>query len=1333
MSVEDNNFKKPENRPSLPEISYRISDYAGFRRRLLSLLPSILSSPDESKPGPLAKLTTRLDDDPAIALLDAWAIVAEVLTFYQERIANEGYLRTATEKRSILELARAIGYELKPGVAASTFLTFTVEDAPGSPKEAIIPKGTQIMSVPGKDELPQTFETSEEFIAYVDWNVIKPRSSRPQTITGETRQLYLNSISTQLKAEDYLLIVDRPKDREVTTYVIRLTDVKENAQAGYTLVKWEQALNSLISNPKVFAFRQTANLFGYNAPAWEDMSAEVKLAAIAEKGKLNLLQGGIFLRDNHGDTWNSVSKGLPNVDILCLVIWNNILFAGTAGKGIYRFKDNDNNWESVNNGLTNLNIQTLYTNSENPRNPLFAGTPGGGVFRSKDGGETWVPINTGNVRVEGQGSNNWQSINTSLPNTIVRSILTYTAEDSYGSGTLFIENTTVRGYGTEFTKELKTSDKIIVDVEGEPQSIAVKQVFSDTLLTINDPFTMSVIPLGTSFQLSTPVERNYIFVGTDEGIYRSQNQGNDWRTRNLSDKVVYSLLYRKSYLFAGTDQGLYRSSNHGESWNLIQQEGNNLPSFHERAVFALIANEDFIFAATDIGVFYSSDQEDTWQAINTREEDKNNIWENYEVRSLATYQKEDTYYLFAATEHGIFVSSYTLSNSEPTNKINWKEIYKKVSEPIPTQNITTLVFNQTNKNLFAGSKFTGFLQNSAENKLNNSTNQLKEKQEWPEFKISDNHIDLDTLYPQILPNSWIVMVDRNNLLVPDNQFTVAARQVKSISTSMRKDFGLNAKITRIELDKAVEDSEDFRLRSTIVLTRSEELELAKEQLTVSDRQQEIFQDPIQKQKILLSEFISGLQINQTLIVSGKRIRIQLRKNLELVNDFSKKLLQQGEVLQLLEISDLNQRWKLIDKDGFQGYSTINYEEITLLPAAEDSEFVSEVVKIQSPPTDQQKPILTIQEPIKNAYDPTTVKIYGNVVEATHGETIEEVLGSGDGNLINQNFALKKPPLTYISTTSAKGADSTLKVRVNGILWQEVSSLYSLTPQDQSYIIRIEDDGTTTVTFGNGIQGSRLPTGEENITATYRSGIGLDGNIGVDRLTLLKTRPLGIIEVTNPIAATGAAARESLEEARTKAPATVRTLDRIVSLSDFEDFVRSFAGIGKAQAVEVWHEEIQLVHITIAAVNGAEVLQESNLYTNLIEAIDLARDPLQKVQVDSYDRLLFNLEAKLMLNSRYQVEAIENKVITALKNTFAFEKRQFAQAVTASEVIAIIQNIEGVIAVDLDKFYKLGQSHTLEQSLTALQARSDPENNGVLPAQLLLLNPAGIQLKTVSTL
>ncbi len=106
------------NRPGLPALAYRLRTHA----TALAALKLRLSSQELVLPPshlhPLQDLTTRAADDPSIALLDAWATVTDVLTFYQERIANEGFLRTATERRSVLELARAIGYELSPGVAA---------------------------------------------------------------------------------------------------------------------------------------------------------------------------------------------------------------------------------------------------------------------------------------------------------------------------------------------------------------------------------------------------------------------------------------------------------------------------------------------------------------------------------------------------------------------------------------------------------------------------------------------------------------------------------------------------------------------------------------------------------------------------------------------------------------------------------------------------------------------------------------------------------------------------------------------------------------------------------------------------------------------------------------------------------------------------------------------------------------------------------------------------------------------------------------------------------------------------------------------------------------
>ena len=278
-------------------------------------------------------------------------------------------------------------------------------------------------------------------------------------------------------------------------------------------------------------------------------------------------------------------------------------------------------------------------------------------------------------------------------------------------------------------------------------------------------------------------------------------------------------------------------------------------------------------------------------------------------------------------------------------------------------------------------------------------------------------------------------------------------------------------------------------------------------------------EPIQSDKIVLDRLVSDLVKDQMLIVSGKP--------------------------------------KSSDKDDVTVY------EVAFIKAL--------------PPPDRDHTTLTLRDPLANYYDRTTVTINANVARATHGETVQnEVLGNGNGAQPNQRFTLQKPPLTYVTAPTASGGATTLELRVNDLLWQEVPSLYGLQANSRAYSVRLTAEGKPQVIFGDGEQGARLPTGVENVKATYRSGIGQDGMVAANQLTLLQTRPLGIRSVTNPLAATGAADRETPENARRNAPLPVLTLDRIVSLQDYADFARNFAGIGKAKAVaSVWLETIFL--------------------------------------------------------------------------------------------------------------------------------------------------------------
>ena len=96
------------NRPGLSQVRYRVGTHGDF-------LASALAALSDPQFAALRSLTTRDSDDFTIALLDGWATLADVLTFYQERIANELWLRTATERDSILRLGATHRLSLEAG------------------------------------------------------------------------------------------------------------------------------------------------------------------------------------------------------------------------------------------------------------------------------------------------------------------------------------------------------------------------------------------------------------------------------------------------------------------------------------------------------------------------------------------------------------------------------------------------------------------------------------------------------------------------------------------------------------------------------------------------------------------------------------------------------------------------------------------------------------------------------------------------------------------------------------------------------------------------------------------------------------------------------------------------------------------------------------------------------------------------------------------------------------------------------------------------------------------------------------------------------------------
>jgi hypothetical protein len=578
----------------------------------------------------------------------------------------------------------------------------------------------------------------------------------------------------------------------------------------------------------------------------------------------------------------------------------------------------------------------------------------------------------------------------------------------------------------------------------------------------------------------------------------------------------------------------------------------------------------------------------------------------------------------------------------------------------------------------------------------NSNGEITGYPEWPLNETSDI-LYLDAQYDQIKPDSWVI-IERQTFTsgeIPTlNGFEPIYRKVLEVRTVSRAEYGISAKVTQLTLDAewcqdAIEHKSDFSfVRSVTVYAQSEILPPADEPIT----------EDVSAGTLELGELYDGLEPGRWVIVSGERTDIPGTSGVI-----------SGELVMLSAV--------------VQGVAQVD---------------IGDGIHIDLP-KDKIHTTLQFANALAYTYKRDTVTVYGNVVKATHGETRQEVLGSGDASRALQTFTLKQAPLTFTSAPTPSGIESTLGVRVNDVRWPEVEGLVWLGPNQRGYITKTDDESKTSVIFGDGQQGARLPSGQENVRATYRFGIGKPGNVSAEQISLLATRPLGVKSVINPLPATGGADREDRDQARENAPLAVMALDRLVSVQDYADFARTFAGVGKASAARLSDGRRELVHVTIAGADDIPIAETSDLYQNLHLAFQQFNgDPFQPVQLAVRKLKLLVVVAKVRLLQDYEWESVEPQIRAAMLDTFSFARRKLGEDVVSSQVISTIQAVEGVAYVDLDvldavsedadlsDLTNLANTLALNDRIPVHLARLDPDVTAlprpILPAQLAYLSP-----------
>lgn len=310
-----------------------------------------------------------------------------------------------------------------------------------------------------------------------------------------------------------------------------------------------------------------------------------------------------------------------------------------------------------------------------------------------------------------------------------------------------------------------------------------------------------------------------------------------------------------------------------------------------------------------------------------------------------------------------------------------------------------------------------------------------------------------------------------------------------------------------------------------------------------------------------------------------------------------------------------------------------------------------------------------------------VEAFGNVITATRGESVlNEKMGSGNATIANQSFKLKKKPLTYhLSPTAGNdsGVKSTLTIYVNGIKWTEVVNFYGKTETDQIYIVRQNDEGESTITFGDGIRGQRLPSGVDNIICNYR--FGAEAAVPPAGSVNQIAKPVkGLQSVKNVLAAYGGADAETEENLRTYAPKSALILGRVVSLADMEALTASFPGVRAVQTEWRWDTNKQKATAHIYYIGDA------SLSASISQKVRAYADPTTPITVEIAQSKPLSVSLNVKVDANYLEKDVLAELRASLLDTktgiFAPENIGIGKPLFRSEIFEAVLKIAGTETV-----------------------------------------------------
>ena len=251
-------------------------------------------------------------------------------------------------------------------------------------------------------------------------------------------------------------------------------------------------------------------------------------------GTISSPNGGVYISTNNGDIWLRTSLGANA--IWALAVRNNYIFAGTTG-GVFFSTNNGDIWKQ-----TSMQFPPVYALAISG-NYIYAGThpdntSAGSVFISTDNGLNWT---------HSRHFDDW--------------VYALAVKGNYVyAGTIFSGVFLSYDYGNNWIQTgLHSLEVITMAVKDNNIYASANALYQST----NNGFNWTPISFTNGGVLSLTVSDNYMYAGTIDsnvGFYISSDNGVNWTLKNegMHCLEVRSICVMNNYIFAGTDKGVYR-------------------------------------------------------------------------------------------------------------------------------------------------------------------------------------------------------------------------------------------------------------------------------------------------------------------------------------------------------------------------------------------------------------------------------------------------------------------------------------------------------------------------------------------------------------------------------------------------------------------------------------------------------------------------------------------------------------------------------------------------------------------------------------------------------